>query len=222
MSPVSTWGMAKTRAKSTRSGSNSLTKSNSNMLEDSWRKFSGSPKPIGQDNSFFTVQYDSVVLSDFLNQDVQTLIEYLEGFIADFLRGFYYAEGYASCSVDTDRRVIRNIQVGVVNTNPDYLTLVTNLLQSLGLSPHIHRTNRRGQKMAIRGKTWTRRNDVYHITLDSSLDIQRFSDGVGFWNPAKKSKLNDLLVMLGMGRKYRFDWFTSRYRKEGRKRVRRG
>jgi len=42
------------------------------------------PKPLDRDGTFYTVQYDSVVLSDFLNQDIATLVSYFKDFIPDF------------------------------------------------------------------------------------------------------------------------------------------
>lgn len=54
------------------------------------------PKPLRRDGTFYTVDYDSVALSNFLDQDVEALVDYLKGLARDFLRGFFDAEGMSA------------------------------------------------------------------------------------------------------------------------------
>ena len=58
------------------------------------------PKPLGLEGGFFVVQYDSVVLSDFLDYSIERLVECLRGFLSDSLGGSFDAEGWASGQVD--------------------------------------------------------------------------------------------------------------------------
>lgn len=178
------------------------------------------PKPLGRDGAFYTVQYDSVVLSIFLNQDVEKLVEHLKDFARDFLQGFFDAEGYVTCNVDAAWHRVKGIHVGVANTDPDYLHAIRASLDALGFAPHLRVTNKEGRTMTIRGRTWVRRKNVYHLTIGGIGQVRRFRALVGFRNRTKAGKLDDLLLMSQMGPQRRFAWFTSRYRKEGRKWVR--
>ncbi len=175
------------------------------------------PKPCGRDGPFYIVDYDSVVLSNFLNQEVKVLVSYLREFVKEFLQGFFDAEGYASCHVDVRHRRVGNFQVGIANTNLEYIQTVTSLLATFGLAGRRRRTNKRGQTMTIRGRTWIRRNDVYHATLNSMPKVLKFKENIGFRNRAKSEKLNDLVCAMQLKPSERYGWFTARYEREGRK-----
>jgi hypothetical protein len=179
-----------------------------------------SPKPCSFDGMFYAVDYDSVMLSNFLNQPLVDLVKYLKGFEPDFLQGFFDAEGYASCRVDLEAKVIRGLMVGVANTNLDYLNWVRILLARLGIASSIHRTNRAGQVMTLRGRSWTRRYDVYHVLVTGEPQIRLFNKKVGFRNPSKADKLESLIRMMPMTTSDRFDWFTARYTRTGRRWLR--
>jgi len=177
------------------------------------------PKPLGREGTFFTIQYDSVILSDFLNQDVETLVEYLRMFAKDFLRGFFDAEGYVSAVIDFRTSTLQTILVGVANTNTEYLSTVAGILSQLGIKTKIRPTNRRGEVMTIRGQSWIRKRDVYHCVVLGWVQVTSFSNLVGFHNEVKAEKLEDLI---GIGIKSphaRFDWFMAHYQKRGRKWV---
>jgi len=175
------------------------------------------PKPLGRDGTFYTVQYDSVILSNFLNQDVETLVEYLQAFARDFLRGFFDAEGYVSAVIDFSRSALETILVGAANTNVEYLSSVARILSNLGIKNKIRRTNRRGQVMTIRGESWKRRRDVYHCVVVGWVQVRTFSSLVGFHNEAKAEKLKDLIQMRKKSPQARFGWFMAHYEKRGRK-----
>jgi intein-encoded DNA endonuclease-like protein len=179
-----------------------------------------SPKPCNFDGMFYAVDYDSVRLSDFLNQPLADLIEYLKGFERDFLQGFFDAEGYASCRVDLEGMAIRGLMVGVANTNLDYLNLVRDLLAKLGIASSMHRTNRAGQVMTLRGKSWIRRHDVYHVMVTREPQIRLFKRKVGFRNPMKADKIESLVRMIPMTPRDRFAWFTELYARRGRRWIR--
>ena len=178
-----------------------------------------SPKPLGRDGAFYTVDYDSVALSVFLDQDVRVLVEHLKDFIPDFLRGFFDAEGYVSCSLDAVTRRVNHMCVGVANTNLGYLHLVNDGLKSFGLHFGLRSTNKNGQLMTIRGKTFIRRHDVYHLYAESTAEVRRFRELIGFKNQTKRRKLDDLVAVADMVPRVRFDWFVLHYEKKGRKWV---
>ena len=93
------------------------------------------------------------------------------------------------------------------------------LLLDLDLPSSIRRTNRRGEKMTIGGKTWTRRHDVHHVVVMGFNRVRKFRDEVGFWNPRKAVKLADLVELENMPPAARYGWFVSHYEKRGRKWV---
>ena len=175
------------------------------------------PKPWKFDGQFYSVDYDSVALSGFLNWRISRMIGYLKGFERDFLQGFFDAEGYVTCNVNQESKRLNGVHVGVANTNREYLRAVRRLLGFKGLRCHFRMTNRQGQSMTIRGKTWVRRHDVFHVTITSSDMVQCFGDLVGFRNTTKAEKLSDLLFVLELKPVERYDWFVSHYRKEGGK-----
>lgn len=177
------------------------------------------PKPLGRDGTFYTVDYDSVALSTFLDQDFRTLVEYLRDF-KGFLQGFFDAEGHAICSVDMARRRVRNLTVGAANTNLDYLNHIGYLLARLGIDFRLYRTNKAGQKMVIRGQVWTRKHDVYHILVRGDARAEMSYRRVGFRNAQKAEKLSSLVEMIPTEPSQRFAWFTARYARKDRKWLR--
>jgi intein-encoded DNA endonuclease-like protein len=178
------------------------------------------PKQPSRDGTFFIVDYDSVALSNFLDQSVEKLVDHLKGFKRDFLRGFFDAEGYASCSVDTVRMKVSKFCVGAVNTRDEYLKPVKLMLEQIGLHPHLRRTNKAGQSMTIRRKTWIRKHDVYHVVMTIMPEIKKFQKIVNFRIPAKHQKLADMIRMFKMRPDERYVWFQARYARKGRKWVR--
>ena len=177
------------------------------------------PKPLGRDGSFFTVDYDSVILSDFLNQEFKALVAYLRMFAKDFLRGFFDAEGYVSAVIDFGKGALVSILVGVANTNNEYLSSVARALSHLGIKTKIRRTNRRGEVMSIRGRSWIRKRDVYHCVVLGWVQVRSFCSLVGFHNEVKAEKLKDLIRIGSKSPEERFDWFMAHYEKRGRKWV---
>ncbi len=178
------------------------------------------PKPLGRDGTFYTVQYDSVILSNFLNQDVDRLVQYLNAFIPDLLCGFFDAEGYVSWSVDVAGLIVKGFIVGAANTNPDYLGRVKILLAGLGIRAAIRATNKAGSRMTIRGRTWIRKHDVFHVVITSVGDIKAFGSRVGFRNSSKATRMKDVVRMTGMTPADRYVWFQARYEKVGRRWLR--
>lgn len=179
------------------------------------------PKPLGLDGAFYTVQYDSVILSDFLNQDVEALVEYLQTFVQDFLRGFFDAEGHVSAVIDFNSSALESILVGAANTNNEYLSSAAGILANLGIKAKIRRTNRRGEVMTIRGRSWIRKRDVYHCVIVGWVQVRNFCGLVGFHNEAKAEKLEDLVRIGNKSPQARFAWFMANYEKRGRKWVKR-
>jgi intein-encoded DNA endonuclease-like protein len=178
------------------------------------------PKHYGRDGTFYTVDYDSVVLSDFLNQDVNDLVDYLKDFPGDFLRGFFDAEGYVSFAVNHQTKRAQRVVVGVANTNLEYLRRVRSLLSNLGIYGNVRRTNKQGTRMTIRGKTWIRKRDVYHLVVCRNDMVVKFRDKIGFHNSIKAEKLQDLVGLLPETPSERYVWFMAHYRKEGHKWLR--
>ena len=176
-----------------------------------------SPKPPGMEGGFYVVQYDSVVLSDFLHHDIEWLADNLKGVIPDFLRGFFDAEGYVSANINIDAHALNTILVGAANTNMLYLSVIRDMLYGLGIESAIRRTNRRGQKMTIRGRTWTRRHDVFHCVIGRWEDVDKFSRTVNFENKTKAEKLADLIRLGKQTPRARYAWFTAHYQKKGHK-----
>ena len=176
-------------------------------------------KPLGRDGTFFIVDYDSVILSVFLNQPLERLVAHFRGFESDFLRGFFDAEGYASCSVDSKKMTVSKFCVGVANTQLTYLQSVKTIFEQFAIRSVLRRTNKAGESMTIRGRTWIRRNDVYHLVVTGGVGIKTFRKTVGFHNPAKAQKLKDLVRLIGMRPDERYVWFQTRYERRGRKWV---
>lgn len=177
------------------------------------------PKPLSQNGAYFVVDYDSVVPSSFLNQDVETLVEYLKDFIKGFLQGFFDAEGYVSAVIDFKRGTLNSVVVGLANTNLEYHSIVKGILSDLRIDSRIRRTNRSGQEMRIHGRTWIRRKDVYHSVVIGWDMVNRFRCSVGFRNKAKAEKLEDLIQLRNEAPRERYDWFTAHYARRGRKWV---
>jgi hypothetical protein len=180
------------------------------------------PKPCEFDGLFYSVDYDSVVLSNFLNRPIKELAAHFEGFEQDLLRGFFDAEGYASPVMNHIAKRLDSIMVGAANTNLSYLKELGRLLGNFGLLWSIRRTNKKGGRMTIRGKTWIRKHDVFHLVITGFSSVSEFRRLIGFRIPIKAEKLADLIVLERKTPKGGYAWFTTHYRREGHRWVRIG
>ncbi len=114
------------------------------------------------------------------------------------------------------------IRVGAANTNLDYLGHIRRLLATLGIASGLRSTNKAGQPMEIRGRTYFRKHDVFHVEIIDASSIQKFAELVGFSIPQKEEKLRDLLAIMSTLDEWdRYEWFTEMYERIGRKWVRR-
>jgi hypothetical protein len=164
------------------------------------------------------VNYDSAVLYDYLQQTLEGQISLIDAFPAMFLRGFFDAEGYATQSLYQQSHTLTSISVGAANCNLEYLNLVRRLLSSLGIDSGLRVTNKAGQVMEIRGKAYFRKRDVYHVEVVNLGCVRAFRSQVDFSIPAKREKLQDLLAIMSIPDPMdRYDLFTERYEKVGRK-----
>jgi DNA endonuclease len=166
------------------------------------------PKPLGRDGTFYAVDYDSVALSNFLDQDAEKLVQYLEGYIGDFLRGFFDAEGYVSAVLDHKEKTLQTVLVGAANTNTKYLSIIKEALDNLGICSKIRMTNKRGQPMELRGKTWIRKNDAFHCVVLGWDRVKVFAGSVGFENKTKNMKLEDMIRLENKPPADRYAWFN--------------
>lgn len=84
-----------------------------------------------------------------IGRDVGVLVGYLKDFAPDLLRGFFDAEGYATCYVDAARARVGNFHLGVADADMTYLASVNELVRGMGISTKIRRTSRAGTQMRI-------------------------------------------------------------------------
>jgi intein-encoded DNA endonuclease-like protein len=166
------------------------------------------------EDSFHVVAYDSSILYDFLDKPVTEHEAMIQEFRGDFLRGFFDAEGYVSVGLNRMRKVF--FSIAVVNTNEEYLDLAERLLLSLDISTNRHVTNRKGGVMTIRGRSFVRKNDVWHLTISGFPSIRRFAEVAGFRNERKASKLSDCIILISLAPEERIRWFLAHYVKIGR------
>jgi intein-encoded DNA endonuclease-like protein len=179
------------------------------------------PKPVPLENGFYSVSYDSAVLYDYLQQPLSGQRSLIDYFPAMFLRGFFDAEGYVTLSIDRTSRTLLAIRVGAANCNLDYIDFVRRSLSILGISSTQRKTNKEGGTMEIRGRTYLRKRDVYHVEINNLNHVRAYGDQVGFSVPQKNEKLRDLLtIMTTLDPKERYEWFTSNYEKVGHRWLR--
>jgi intein-encoded DNA endonuclease-like protein len=179
-------------------------------------------KPVKADGGFYDICYDSAKLYDFLQSDLASQIPLMESYPAMFLRGFFDAEGYVTQTLWHESRTMTAIRVGAANTNLEYLGHVRRLLAALGIASGLRRTNKAGQPMEIRGRSYFRKHDVFHVEIMNLGSVKAFCELVGFSIPQKENKLKDLLaIMSTLDESDRYEWFTGRYEKVGRKWVHR-
>lgn len=172
------------------------------------------PKAIQNHSPFYIVVYDTSLLYDYLNQPLMAHEELIQKFKADFIRGFFDAEGYVGCSPQRTGSVV--VYLGAANTDIEYLGVIERLLNSLGIDCGRRITNKKGGIMTIRGRSYIRRKDVWHVFIKRKKGIQRFSQMVGFWNERKASRLSDVVRLLDLPPAERYRWFVANYAKRGR------
>lgn len=178
------------------------------------------PKPVKLIDGYHSVDYDAAALYDFLQQQLQDLLPVVESSANMFLRGFFDAEGYATQSTSHDSKTPGSVRVGAANCVLDYLRLVQQLLLTLGIPSTLRRTNKAGQQMTVRGKTYSRRREVYHVEIVPLRQVITFRNQIDFV-PQKKQKLQDLTnITTTLDPRGRYEWFTAHYERHGDKWVR--
>ncbi len=176
------------------------------------------PNPIFEEEGFYCVRYSNAILYDFLQGPLDRLSSCIGPYKSDFLRGIFDAEGYVSCRVDTERKKLYGIMVGVVNTNEDYLALIESMLTEDGITCTERITNRTGSEMKIRGRTYVRKQNVRHLVIRGE-SVLLYAQKIGFTVSAKAEKLADLLRIWHLPPSVRYAWFTTSYLRVGRKWV---
>ncbi len=64
--------------------------------------------------------------------------------------------------------------------------------------------------MTIRGKTFLRRHEVYHLVISDFVELQEFQEKIGFSVSSKKEKLSDIMVLLGGVDPWKgYEWWVS-------------
>ncbi len=170
------------------------------------------PRKITMDHGFLSVVYDAAMLYDYLQQPLESLVSVIDSFPAKFLQGFFDAEGYASPLLNHSTCALSGLRVGVANTNMSYLSCVKKLLEDLGIHPKYHKTHSAGESMTIRGKTFVRKHEVYHLVIGDFSELVDFQEKIGFSIPAKKEKLSDIIRILTSADSWEaYEWWVSHY-----------
>jgi intein-encoded DNA endonuclease-like protein len=176
------------------------------------RVIGASRKPVTLEEGFSCVSYDAAVLYDFLQQPIDAFASLISSHSCAFLRGFFDAEGFASPVLNHGTRQFNGIEIGVANTNDDYLKLAQNLLRELGMSSRLVTTHETGEPMTIRGRTFFRQREVHQVRLEGKTNVLLFFSTVGFTIPKKKEKLSDMIeIMNGKSPSAGYVEFTSMY-----------
>ncbi|MDA4122248.1 MAG: hypothetical protein OK456_03600 [Thaumarchaeota archaeon] len=190
-----------------------------NLLNESVAQVLGTqPKATRIEHGFHSVVYDSAVLYDFLQQPIEQLIPYAESSPEAFLRGFFDAEGYVSANLDFAAERFRGITIGIANSNEAYLSCIERLLATLGMRTSRRRTHVAGEPMTIRGRTFFRKHDVWHLLIRGRGAAMLFSSSINFSIPAKRTKLQDLIwVSMNLEPTEGYKWFLGHYERRGRR-----
>ncbi|KXB05076.1 hypothetical protein AKJ35_01365 [candidate division MSBL1 archaeon SCGC-AAA833F18] len=153
----------------------------------------------------YWVKIHSTLLADFLQEPFSKIKRYVEEHPAEFVRGFFDAEGSIGVTLTKDRL---EPMLNVVNTNPDYIHSIEDLLKkqfNIKL-----RTSRR--------ELGENRRAFYTLYTYRYKLINRFDSKIGFGILRKREKLNDVLKLLEKhsARRAAVKW-KELYAKAGRK-----
>jgi len=175
-------------------------------------------KPLTNEDGYHCISYDAALLYDFLQRPAVELEEIGDSFPAAFLRGMFDAEGYASPRLYHAKAQFTGITVGLANSNIQYLSIAQRLLLALGVRSSFTTTHLRGELMTIRGRTYLRKSEVYHLVIVRMSDVERFHRSVDFAIPDKHEKLQDMVrIVTTMDRCNAYDWFVSHYERRHRR-----
>lgn len=90
------------------------------------------------------------------------------------------------------------------------------------IHPKYHKAHASGEPMTIRGKTFIRRHEVYHLVISDFLELQEFQGKMGFAVSANQEKLSDITALLQSVDEWQaYDWWVSNYELRRRRWVRR-
>jgi len=166
--------------------------------------------------TFFHVRYSSIQPAEVLDRDFNELRQITEEYPGDFLQGFYDSDGSASPDLHGGRL---SLKVQASNTNLHTLSHAQNLmLERFGMHSFISAGRAAGYSSLVYGKTVTKREDSYFLTIAGRESVRTFSRAIGFSIRRKQCVLDDGLALL--------DRFDSReaashwpelYEREGRR-----
>jgi intein-encoded DNA endonuclease-like protein len=135
-------------------------------------------------------------LAQFLGQDVRKLDDLISPYAADFLQGFFDAEGSIHWSQDIRGGYVLGAPcIQVYNTNLDLLNYVQEKCVSLGIpTSRIKLHTRHGTTHnVINGRPVIQRKDMYMITMDSIECVIRFYERINFSIIRKATTLEHLI-----------------------------
>lgn len=138
----------------------------------------------------FIVRYSSEQLVTLLRRPQKQIFEIAAVFPAEFLRGFFDAEGH----VDVSFAVNPRLSIGAENSDRLLLLRIKWLLNAdFGISSRIYQKRKAGSIKVIRGKTFTMKRTSYSLTIGKFDEMKTFADRVGFSIHRKAQKLKDAL-----------------------------
>jgi len=159
---------------------------------------------------WYLVKVTSFQLYEFLNRPLEFLLQAVESFPNEFLRGVFTAEGNPVLSIQ-QRRGPR-LEVGLTVSNSDYelMQLLNRLLTNSALHPGAIRLNTRA---GTRTNLGIATNDVWVMNLSRLDEVDAFARTIGFADAVKQDKLEDAIRLIrDIGHRAAAAQWTERYR----------
>jgi len=134
--------------------------------------------------------------------DERNVIELLEKYPEDFIRGFFDSEGCISCTIE--KRGFLRTELSVSNTNIKKLEMISEKLQYLGID----------MKMTTLKQEKRGRRPLYKLYAINQRNIIAFNQRIGFTINRKREKLKivtDILRNYGKSKRAAIEWIRYYY-----------
>lgn len=173
------------------------------LVEEAARKLAivmGREKPYAVNklgDGRYYVRVQSRELVDHLSVR-ENALNYLRRNPNEFIRAFFDCDGYVSASVDSVRNF--RYEIGLTNTDKQLLLYIKAMLESMGIESKIYKAYSKGKIFfSSRGKVQARKS-CYTLKIKDFNSISRFLEMIGSSIERKRTKLVDIVDILGSNR----------------------
>lgn len=138
----------------------------------------------------YSVEASCKPLHEFLKQDTEKILGYVNPHVSDFMTGLFDSDGFTSICASKKF----SVGAGLASTDTELLNFVKeNLRVRFDIRSSIATSMKRGERVKIWGTEYTANKDVKILSINGTKGTERFSRLIGFSFSRKQRKILDAI-----------------------------